>query len=125
MTAQVEPIVLDFGLAGLRAAVTHLTLCAAEPTSYAMAVAAPLGYQSFGAGQAFGAPATSSATLRAVSSVPVTAGTITTTGTAAWWAAIDETNSALYAHGGMNTPLAVTAGLTFALSSFNISVPQH
>jgi len=132
MAAQLETISIDAGLTGLHTNVTHITVCAAEPTTYALATlgsgsttGALLGYNSFGAGSAFGAPGTSSTSLRAVSSAAVTAGTITTSGTAAWWAAVDETGSNLYAHGSLSATQVVTAGNTFSLASFNISIPQH
>jgi hypothetical protein len=126
MAAQLETIALDFGLNQLHTNVTHITVCAAEPTSYAIATSTGLlGFNSFGASNAFGVPATSSASLRAVSSAAVTAGTITTNGTANWWAAVDETNSSLYAHGSLSASQVVTAGNTFSLASFNISIPQH
>jgi hypothetical protein len=130
MVAQLETIALDFGLNQLHTNVTHITICASEPTTYALATVGStslqlLGFNSFGASNAFGAPATSSTSLRAVSSAAVTAGTITTTGTAAWWAAVDETGSSLYAHGSLSASQVVTAGNTFSLASFNISIPQH
>src|ERR1700730_3686037 len=107
MTAQLETIALDFGLNQLHTNVTHLTVCAAEPTSYAIATGSGLlGYNSFGASNAFGAPS-SSTSLRQVASAAVAAGTITTTGTANWWAAVDETNSSLYAHGSLSASQVV------------------
>ena len=126
MTAQLETQALDFGLNQLHTNTTHITICSGEPTSYALATGASLlGYNSFGASNAFGAPATSSTSLRAVTSAAITAGTITTTGTANWWAAVDETNSVLYAHSSLSASQVVTAGNTFSLAAFNISIPQH
>lgn len=126
MVAQLETIAIDYGLNQLHTNVTHITICSGEPTTYAIATSTSLlGYNSFGAGNAFGAPATSSTSLRAVSSVAITAGTITTSGTANWWAAVDEVNSSLYAHGSLSASQVVTAGNTFSLASFNISIPQH
>lgn len=126
MVAQLETIALDFGLNQLHTNVTHITICAAEPTSYAIATGSGLlGYNSFGASNAFGVAGTSSTSLRAVTSAAVTAGTITTSGTANWWAAVDETGSSLYAHGSLSASQVVTAGNTFSLAGFNISIPQH
>ena len=126
MVAQLETIALNSGLNQLHTNVTHITVCSGEPTTYALATGASLlGYNSFGAGNAFGVPSTTSTSLWTTSSAAVTAGTITTTGTANWWAAVDETNSSLYAHGSLSASQVVTAGNTFSLASFNISIPQH
>jgi hypothetical protein len=128
MTAQLETVALDYGLNQLHTNVTHITICSAEPTTYGQATVGGtnlLGFNSFGASNAFGVPATSTTSLRAVTAAAVTAGTITTTGTANWWAAVDETASVLYAHGSLSASQVVTAGNTFSLAAFNISIPQH
>lgn len=126
MAAQLEVIAIDGGLTGLHNLVTTITVCSSEPTTFAQANATYLlGFNSFGASNAFGSPATSSTSLRAVTSGAITAGTITTSGTANWWAAIDQTNSSLYAHGSLSASQVVTAGNTFSLAAFNISIPQR
>jgi hypothetical protein len=130
MTAGMELLVLDFGLAAVHVNCTHITICASEPTTYALAAIGAgslqlLGYCSLGAGNMFGAPATISGSLRAVSSPTITAGTITTTGTAAWWAAVDETNSVLYAHSSLTPAQVVIAGNAFKVAPIDIIIPQH
>jgi hypothetical protein len=130
MTAQMEMLVLDFGLSAVHVNCTHITICASEPTTYALAAVGAgslqlLGYASLGAGNCFGAPATISGSLRAVTSPMITStGTITTTGTAAWWAAVDEVNSVLYAHGS-SPPQAVNAGNSFSMAPVSIIIPMH
>ncbi len=129
MTAQVEDRVLDFGLNDLDTLATHIYIVAnaTEPTSLAIATGATssLGYKSFGAGGAFGTPQAGTGTSRKVSSTSVTDGTIVTTGTAGWWAATDNTNSRLLAHGTLASSQSVTAGNSFTLSIFDITIPNH
>lgn len=125
MTPQLENIVIDGGLTAMKAAVTHITITAVEPTTYAIATATLLGFNAFGAGNAFAAVSSLSTSLRTLTSIAVTAGTITTSGTAAWWAAVDETGSSLYAHGSLSATQVVTAGNAFTLAAFNIQIPQH
>jgi len=126
MTAQLETVALNYGLNQMHTNCTHITICSSEPTTYAQATTTYLlGYNSFGAGNVFPAASTTSTSLWTLTAAAVTAGTITTTGTAQWWAAVDETNSSLYAHGSLSTSQVVTAGNTFSLAAFNISIPQH
>ena len=126
MTAQFENTVLDNGLTAMHTNVTHITICAAEPTSYAIATGSGLlGYNSFGAGNAFSTPVSSSTSLRTLNSTAVSAGTITTSGSAQWWAAVDESNSVLYAHGSLSAAQSVTATNTFSLAAFAVQIPQH
>jgi hypothetical protein len=127
MTAQVEDRVLDLGLNVLDAESTAIYICAqgSEPTSIAVATGATssLGFKSFGAGGVFGSPAAGSGTSRKVSSTSVSDGTINTSGTAAWWAVI--ASGSLHAHGSLASNQVVTAGNTFTLGSFDISIPNH
>jgi hypothetical protein len=62
---------------------------------------------------------------RLITSAAITDGTVTTSGTAAWWAATDETNSRLLAHGSLSATQVVTAGNTFTLGSFTIRLPTQ
>jgi hypothetical protein len=126
VTAQIEDIVLDFGLHVLDVDATAIYICAngAEPTSIAIATGSnSLGFKSFGAGGVFGVPGPGTGTSRKVSSSSVSDGTIVSSGTAGWWAVVG--GSTLYAHGSLASPAAVTAGNTFTLSSFDITCPNH
>src|ERR1700676_1262404 len=128
MSIQIENIVIDSGLIGMHNACTHITICASEPTTYALATVGAgttqlLGYASLGASNVFSSPVSSSTSLRTVNSTSVSSqGTITTTGTAAWWAAVDETGSSLYAHSSLSAAQVVTAGQTFTLGAFHIEI---
>ncbi len=127
MVAQLESYVLDFGLDRLDTRADYIYICANEPSTYALATTGSgtsqaLGFKSWGVGNAFGSPASASASSRKVSSVSITDGTITTNGTAAWWAAVDTGSAQLLAHGQLSGTQAVTAGNTFTLAVFDITV---
>lgn len=126
MVARVEDRVLDLGLNVLDTESTAIYICAAgsEPTTIAIATGATssLGFKSFGAGGVFGSPGAGAGTSRKVSSSSVSDGTIVSSGTAAWWAVI--ATGSLHAHGSLASNQVVTAGNTFTLSSFDISIPN-
>jgi hypothetical protein len=126
MVAQIENLVISSGMTVLNSAVTMLTICAAEPTTFAIAtsnVAANMvGSWSAGASNVFGAPV-SIANGMSVASNSATTGTITNTGTASWWAAVSA--ASLYAHGSLASVQGVTSGNSFTLASFAITVPAH
>ncbi len=129
MVAQLEDRVLDLGLSALDTEAAAIYICAAgaEPTSYALATAGAgsLGYKSFGAGNVFGAPsAATDSNGRRVTSAAVSDGTIVTTGTAHWWAIVGAAAS-LYAHGSIAADQVVTAGNSFTLGGFDITVRAH
>jgi len=126
MTARLENRVLDFGLNVLDTEATHIVICASEPTDYSLCsvgAANSLGYKDFGAGSAFGSPASHSVNGRYVASTAITDGTIVTTGTAGWWAAIDTVNSRLLAHQALSASTGVTSGNNFTMATFNIRIP--
>lgn len=128
MAASLGSHVLDNGLSRLDSDSTHIVVCAAEPTAYSLCsvgAANSLGYKSFGAGAVFGAPAAGSPNGRKVDSAAVTDGTITTGGTANWWAVIDSANSRLDAHGSLSSSQVVASGNTFSLASFTIRIPDQ
>lgn len=129
MAAELDPRVLDFGLNVLDTESTaiYIVSSATEPSNYALATAGAgsLGFKSFGAGGVFGSPANDGGgNGRKVSSVAVTDGTIVTSGTAAWWAIVAAASS-MHAHGSLSSNQVVTAGNTFTLASFDITVRQR
>ncbi len=128
MTAQLENLVLDSGISQLDtvAAAIYIVALAGEPTDYASATTAgataALGYKSFGAGGVFNAPsAAADGNGRRVTSNAVSDGTITTGGTAHWWAIVGATSN-LFAHGTLASDQVVTGGNTFTLAAFDITV---
>lgn len=125
MAAQLEDIVLDTGLNGaIKTLGAFIYICQAEPTTYAIAsTSGLLGFKSWGAGNAFASTVTGSPNGRQTASIAITDGTITTTGTASWWAVCST--AALLAHGTLSAPQAVTATNTFTLAAFNIRIPNQ
>lgn len=129
MVAALEDRVLDLGISALdtEAAAIYICSSAVEPTSYALATAGggSLGFKSFGAGNLFGAPAAAAdGNGRRVTAAAVSDGTITTGGTAHWWAIVGASAS-LYAHGSIAVDQIVTAGNSFTLAAFDITVRAH
>ena len=127
MTIQLENYVLDFGLRAMSSA-QLLSVCGAEPTTYALASTTNLlGFVNLGSSGVWqvanlGSPANG----RSIASVSITTGTITTTGTANWWACYDSSASGtLFCHGTLSAAQAVTTGNTFSLTSFTLTIPAH
>jgi hypothetical protein len=124
MVAQLEDRVLDFGLNVLDVESSFLSVCSAEPTTIAIAATSGLlGFKSWGVGAVFGAPAAGAPNGRKVSSATISDGTITTSGTASWWAVYAA--GTLHAHGTLSAAQVVTAGNTFTLTSFDIRIPNQ
>ena len=125
MVAQVENIYLDSGGIAAQAAISAIMICSSEPTTYALATTTNLlGSFTFGTSAACTGPsAGTSPTGRKLVMNAVTAGTITTTGTASWWAAV--CTASLYAHGLLSAAQAVTSGNTFTLGSFEIRIANQ
>jgi hypothetical protein len=120
-----EDIILDSGLTVLDQNTTFISVCSTEPQTIAIAATSGLlGYKSFAAGGAFGAPAAGTSPVgRQVTSTQISDGTITTTGTASWWAAYVA--GTLHAHGTLSGAQAVTLGNTFTLAPFTIKIPNQ
>jgi len=126
MAASVADRVLDNGLTVLDTEATHLYICSSEPTTYTEATSTyALGNKNFGAGSVFGSPAAGSPNGRKVSSVAVTDGTVTGTGTAGYVGVTDNANSRLLADTTLSASQAVTSGNTWALGSFDIRLPSQ
>jgi hypothetical protein len=122
MVAMLETIVLDSGLSVLDTQTAFISVCAGEPTNITLAATTNLlGFKNFGAGVAFGAPAAGPSSGRQVTSTAISDGTITTTGTASWWAAYAA--GTLHAHGTLSGAQAVNVGNSFTLAPFTISIP--
>ena len=124
MVSSIEPRVLDLGLNVLDTETTTISVCSAEPTSIAAASgSALLGYKQGAAGSLFGAPVDASPNGRQVTSIQISDGTITTTGTANWWAAYAA--GTLHAHGTLAGAQPVVAGNTFTLAPITIKIPAN
>lgn len=116
--------VYDNGLTVLDTEANAIYICNLEPTTYASATSTnALGSATGGNYPGIGAPAAGSPNGRQVTVNAVTAGSITTTGTASHFAIVDTVNSRLLAAGPLNATQAVTSGNTFTLTSLTIRIP--
>lgn len=123
MAASIEAPVLDGGLAVLDTLTSFISVTSSEPTTIAIAATSGLlGFKNWGAGNAFNSPVDNPPLPgRSVASVAISDGTITTSGTASWWAAYAA--GTLHAHGTLSGAQVVTSGNTFTLASFTIKIP--
>ena len=113
--------VLDNGLAVLDTEANRMDICSSEPTSYSEATSTyTLGNKT---SISIGSPEARSPSGRKVVVAEITGGSVTGTGTAAYWAITDTSNSRLLAAGSLSSSQAVTSGNTFSLASFEIGIP--
>ena len=126
MASVVGDYVLDNGLQALDVLASHIYICSQDPTTYTEATSTyALGNKNFGAGVAVGAPAAGSPNGRKVTTVAITDGVVTGTGTASKWAIVDSANSRLLCNGALSAGQAVTSGNTFSLGAFDIRLPNQ
>lgn len=123
--------VLDLGLNVLDTEATHIYICTALPATYAAAVGADngttqfgLANKNFGAGAVFGSPADRAPNGRKVTTNPITDGSITTGGDAAFYAVVDAANSRLLAAAELDEIMTLVAGNSFTLPAFDIAIPD-
>lgn len=113
--------VLDFGLSVLDTEANRLDICSSEPSSYSEATSTyTLGNKT---GISVGSPEARSPSGRKVAVAEISGGSVTGTGTAAYWAISDTSNSRLLAAGSLSSSQAVTSGNTFSLATFDIGIP--
>lgn len=127
MANLVQDRVLDLGLNVLDTEADRLDICSADPTTYTEATSTfSLGNKDTGAaGTLFGAPAAGTPNGRKVTTVPITDGAVTATGTATKWGVTDVGNTRLLANGSLAAGQAVTSGNTFQLGAFDIRIPNQ
>lgn len=115
----IHPDVFDNGLTVLDTATsTALHITATEQTTRANVLTNTLGNK---ASPAIGAPTARTPDGRKVVVSAITDGSVTVTGTAAFWAVIDGTR--LLATGALSSSQAVTNGNVFTLAAFDIGIP--
>lgn len=121
--AGIHDDILDAALTELDDA-THIHICSSEPAVGALAntTAVTLGNKNFGAGGCFGAVGNGSPNGRKVSTTTISDGTVTGTGTATHWAAVDGTRT--LATGALSSSQSVTSGNTFTLASADVRFPD-
>ena len=116
--AFIADTVFDNGLTVVDTNGTRLDICSAEPTTYAQATSTlTLGNDTVNTG----APANGATDGRRVIVPAITAGTVTGTGTAAFWALTNGSDT-LYATGSLSASQAVTNGNTFSLDAVSITI---
>jgi len=114
--------VFDNGLTVLDTEANRLDICSTEPTTYTQATSTyTLGNKT---SLSIGAPADRTGGGREVTVASFTDGSVTASGTAAYYAITDTTNSRLLATGSLSSSQAVTSGNTFSISSFKIGIPD-
>lgn len=110
--------VFDSGLSYLDTNGTRLDICDLEPTTYASATSTnSLGNDTVNTG----APQAGDADGRKVVVPAITAGSVTATGTAAFWALTDGA-SILLATGALSATQGVTNGNLFTLDAISITI---
>lgn len=111
--------VLDSGLVTLTNATSKvLHICSTQPALFADVAGATLGNKS---GPTVGSPAARTPSGRKVTISAISDGSVTGTGTAAYWALVDA--SRLLATGTLSASQAVTTNNTFTLAAFDIGIP--
>jgi hypothetical protein len=114
--------VFDNGLTVLDTEATRIDICSTEPTTYAQATSTyTLGNST---SLSIGAPQDRSGGGREVVVAAISDGSVTGTGTAAYYAIVDTVNSRLLATGSLSASQSVTSGNTFTLSSVTIGIPD-
>ena len=115
--AYINDTVFDTGLALITANADNLDICSAEPANYAGIAAVTLGTDTV----TVGAAGAGSPSGRKVTVPAITAGSVTGTGTAAFWALHDGT-ATLYASGPLTATQGVTSGNSFTLDAIDITI---
>jgi hypothetical protein len=120
MVGFVNTSVLDSGLSYATTNGTRIDITSTEATTYAQATTTyTLGNKT---SVTTGSPASRSPSGRKVTVASLTGGSVTGTGTAAYWALTDN-SAILVATGGLSASQAVTSGNTFSLAAFDIGIP--
>lgn len=114
--------VYDNGLTVLDTEANRIDICSTEPTTYTEATSTyTLGNST---SLSIGAPADRSGGGREVTVAAISDGSVTATGTAAYYAIVDTSNSRLLATGSLSASQSVTSGNTFTLTSVTIGIPD-
>lgn len=113
--------VFDSGLSYITSNGSRIDITSTEATTYAEATSTlTLGNS---ASLSVGSPADRSGGGREVTAASITDGSVTGTGTAAFYAITDGA-SVLIATGALTASQAVTSGNSFTLSSFTVGIPD-
>ncbi len=114
--------VLDFGVNYIDVETDKLHIGEGSiPTTYSGVTTSTLGNK---ASPTVSAPADGVSNGRRVTVSAITDGSVTGTGTAAWWALVDEAATTLIAANSLAATQAVTSGNTFTLTAFDVTIPD-
>jgi len=111
--------VYDNGLSALNSEATHLHITSAEAATFEAVGPASLG----AAAISVGAPGARAGGGRKVTVGAVNNGAVSGSGSAEFYAIVDQTNSRLLAAAPLLAGQTVTAGNTFSLAAFDIGIP--
>ena len=119
--------VLDAALNYIDTNCENLYICSTEPTTFAQASDDP-----GSAGYKLGTKASPTISVsadrggggREITISAITDGSVGYTGTAAYWALTDDSNTLLMATGSLSSSQSVTNGNTFTLTQFTIGIPD-
>jgi hypothetical protein len=118
--ASLSNSVFDSGLSTLTTNGSRIDICSTEPTSYAEATST---YTLGNSAITIGSPADRTGGGREVTVGAVADASVSGTGTAAFYAITNGSNT-LYATGSLSSTQSVSSGNTFSLGSFTIGIPD-
>lgn len=120
--ASLQSYYQDLALQGVATDSTRLDICSTEPTTYAQATSTyTLGNKT---SPSVGAPAAGTPSGRQVTVAAISGGTVTGSGTAAFWALTNVAGTRLIATGSLSASQSVTSGNTFSLAAFTVVLPN-
>lgn len=120
--ASISDYVLDAALSKLDTEANRVDICSSEPTTYTAATSTnTLGNST---SISISAPTDGDTSGRKVTLSAISGASVTGTGTAAYFAITDTTNSRLLATGALSASQSVTSGNTFSLTAVDIEIPD-
>jgi len=111
--------VYDSGLSVLDTEATHIHITSSEAATWANIATYTLG----NAAVSIGSPAARTPNGRKVTVAAVSGASVSGTGTAAYYAIVDTTNTRLLAAAPLSSSQAVTSGNTWSTAAFDIGIP--
>ena len=125
MPALLDDSVLDFGLNSIKQNADYVHVLSGMPATYSDIATYSVGNWHGGAGNVIPNPINAGAPSgRQITTATITSGSITSDGTAAYWAIIDSGNSLLQVANALSSGQGVTSGNTWTLAPFTIRLPN-
>lgn len=114
--------VLDLGLTTFKNEADRFYVCSGLCISYVDATTAlSLGFKHLGAGNVLTGPF-AGINGRKVTTVPISGGAGTAAGNGGYWAIVDTVNARLLASGTLVASVVIASGVSFNVSSFDITI---